>query len=282
MSRTILFATSPELPALTDDDRLAALALQRRGFTVEPLVWGEAGPDVRGATVVLRSCWDYHLRPGAFVAWIDGLTAAGVTLVNAAPTLRENLHKRYLLRLDAAIPPTELVPRGSAGRLAAIAGRLGAEELVIKPAISLSAFGTWRATAGDATAEARFAAQLAGGDLLVQRFVPEVVAGELSLVYFAGRYSHCVRKIPAPGDFRVQADFGGTRQPWTPDVDTLAAAGRIVEQAAADTVYCRVDGVRTAAGFVLMELELIDPVLFFAYAPGAVERFVAALTQRLG
>lgn len=282
-SDTVLFATSAEVPALTDDDRLAADALGRRGFDVRPLVWSDPGvPDARA--VVVRSCWDYHLRPDEFLAWIDRLAAAGTTVLNPPALLRTNLHKRYLLELadDVAIPPTELVPRGATATLRQLAARLDSESLVVKPAISLSAFGTWRTDAPDDAAEARFAAQLAGADLLVQRFVPDVAGGELSLVYFAGCYSHCVCKRPAPGDFRVQADFGGTRHPWRPDAATLAAADRVVARHAADALYARVDGLVTATGFVLMELELIDPVLFFAHAPDAADAFAAALTSRLG
>lgn len=282
MSDTVLFATSAEVPGLTDDDRLAADALRRRGFAVRPLVWSD--PDIPDArAVVVRSCWDYHLQPDAFVAWIGRLADSDATVLNAPALLRENLHKRYLLALDdVAIPPTELVPRGAAATLAQVAARLGDRRLVVKPAISLSAFGTWRTDALDDAAEARFAAQLAGADLLVQRFVPEVTDGELSLVYLAGRYSHCVCKRPAPGDFRVQADFGGSRRPWQPDASTLAAADRVVARHAADSLYARVDGIVTAAGFVLMELELIDPVLFFAHAPDAADTFAAALASRLG
>jgi glutathione synthase/RimK-type ligase-like ATP-grasp enzyme len=282
MRDTILFATSAEFSGLTDDDRSAADALRGRGFRVRPLVWSDRAA-VGDATVVVRSAWDYHLRPDEFLAWIDALAAAGARLVNPAPTLRWNLHKRYLLELAAdgvAIPPTELVPRGATTTLRTIAARLDADRLVVKPAISLSASGTWRTHITD-DAEPRFAAQREGADLLVQRYVPDVTDGELSLVYFAGRYSHCVRKLPAPGDFRVQAEFGGTRQPWRPDAAALATADRIVARHAADAVYCRVDGIVTAAGFVLMELELIDPVLFFAHDPAAVDRFAAALAARI-
>ena len=41
-----------------------------------------------------------------FLAWVDGLAAAGVPVVNAPAHLRWNLDKRYLRDLEAAGVPT--------------------------------------------------------------------------------------------------------------------------------------------------------------------------------
>jgi hypothetical protein len=38
--------------------------------------------------------------------------------------------------------------------------------------------------------------------------------------------------------------------------------------------YARVDGILTANGFQLMELELVEPELFFRAAAGSAARFV--------
>jgi hypothetical protein len=93
-------------------------------------------------------------------------------------------------------------------------------------------------------------------------------------VFFAGAYSHAVLKRPRPGDFRAQEDFGGTREPFRPSIDQLRQAREIVERVA-PVLYARVDVVDVGGAFVLMELELIDPVLFLAYdaeAPPAARR----------
>ena len=61
------------------------------------------------------------------------------------------------------------------------------------------------------------AALLAEGDVLIQPFLEEVErAGEVSLIYINGEYSHAVRKLPKPGDYRVQDHHGGTVQPTSP------------------------------------------------------------------
>jgi glutathione synthase/RimK-type ligase-like ATP-grasp enzyme len=285
MKGTIAFATSAAYATLTDDDHIAVDALRRAGWRVEALVWSEpAAARPLADAVVLRSCWDYHLHPRAFSRWVQGLADAGTPLLNPAAQVHWNLHKGYLLELardGVALPPTQLVHAASPRTLQALAAELGTADLVVKPAVSASAYGTWRTVRIGAAQEQRFARQLAHGDLLVQRYIPEIADGELSLLYFGGRYSHAVRKTPATGDFRVQVGHGGTHCAWQPDEAILAAAGDIVARCAAGALYCRIDGVPTADGFLLMEVELIDPVLFFEHAPGAADAFVDALQRRI-
>lgn len=285
MKGTIAFATSAAYATLTDDDGIAAAALRRAGWDVAPLVWSEpAAARPRADLVLLRSCWDYHLHPRAFSRWVQSVAGSGTPLLNPPAMVHWNLHKGYLLDLageGVLLPPTQLVDATSPRTLRALADDLGGGDLVVKPAVSASAYGTWRTERIGPTEEQRFARQLAHGQLLVQRFIPEIADGELSLVYFGGRYSHAVRKIPAAGDFRVQVGHGGTHRPWQPDPAVLAAADAIVARCAADAVYCRIDGVPTAHGFQLMEVELIDPVLFFEHAPYAADAFVHAFEQCL-
>lgn len=284
----VLLATSPDLPALDDDDRPLVEALGALGIGAAPLVWSDpAALDLPpGEVVVVRSCWDYHLHPARFLGWIDALEGRGVELVNPAPLLRWNLHKRYLVELgERGIPvvPTELVESGRGPTLAEVLARRGWERAVVKPAVSLSAHETWRLSRAEAAGqEARFAALRARGDVLVQRFVPEIVSeGEWSLVFLGGEYSHAVRKRPKAGDFRVQSDHGGRATPEAPPAWVLEGARRVLDSLAETPVYARVDGVAAGGRLLLMELECIDPSLFLGAHPPAAERLARLLTSRL-
>lgn len=285
----ILFATSAEYADLTEDDHLLAGALEARGVAVEPLVWNEvdAASVDAAALVLIRSCWDYHLHPERFIGWIEALHARGITVVNPPALVRWNMHKRYLLDLAArgvAIIPTVRVTPEDARPLAAILADAGWDEAVIKPAVSLNAWETWRERREDAGRdEARFAALRARGDVLVQPFMPQVAEeGEWSLVFFGTEYSHAVLKRPAPGDFRVQVEHGGSIAAVEPPPAVLAAAQATVRAAAPAPQYTRVDGVRVGDGFQLMELECIDPVLSFGLAPGSADRFAGVLSALVG
>src|SRR5437762_7887902 len=95
--RTVAFATSRQSPTLTDDDRLAADALSRRGIDVEAAAWD--APDVDWARfdrVVIRSTWDFHLRPDIYARWIRTFLDRPQQLWNPPAVILGNLGKRYL------------------------------------------------------------------------------------------------------------------------------------------------------------------------------------------
>lgn len=287
MSR-ILFATNRDNPELTADDRLAAAALGALGVHVAPVIWNEAEPESLEDVdaVVVRSCWDYHLHARAFGGWIDALEQAGVPVVNRPPLLRWNLHKRYLRELEergVEIVPTAWVEEGDAPALAELLATAGWREAVVKPAVSLSAYQTWRTSPGEAAEhEERFAALRTAGDVLVQRYVPEVTtAGEWSLVFFGGEYSHAVRKRPRQGDFRVQMDHGGHAVPEAPPPALIADAERAIASLPELPAYARVDGIEVRGRLVLMEMECIDPVLYLGTHPPAAERFARRLVAEV-
>lgn len=268
------------------DDRHLARALAELGASVTWCCWDD--PRVRWKDfdiVVLRSCWDYHLRPDAFLTWIRICVASGVTLVNHAVSVLATIHKRYLLELAAAgvpVPALELVTRGRRASLDEVLASRGWREAVVKPAISASAQDTWRVHQGASdSSSARFRDLLSRADVIVQEFVPEVVThGEQSLVFIDGEFSHAVRKQPAHGDFRTQSQFGAAVSACDPRPDVLAVARHALVVAGTASVYARVDVIDAAAGPLLMELELIEPQLFLGTAPMAATRFATALIER--
>jgi hypothetical protein len=223
------FVTSTGYPELTPDDRLAADALRDQGLDVEPVIWTDSGDRWRVLDgLVVRSPWDYHLAPDRFLSWIDRVQATGLPLWNPPGILRWNLNKGYLRTVEAwgfPIPPTRWIGRGSATPLVEHSMALGTDEAVIKPVIGASAQGVIRVTrASLADGEAHLRQILGSGDAMVQAFAPEVEsAGEWSLVFLGGKFSHAVVKTPRAGDFRVQHWAGALRQ-----------GGRISQERGAD------------------------------------------------
>lgn len=283
----IALATCGRLSRLTDDDRLLLEELRRRGAEAAPAVWDDPGTDwSRFEAVVIRSCWDYHLRLPEFLAWVDSLERARIALWNPVALVRANAHKTYLRQLASdgfPVVPTAWLGQGSRGRLADLLDERGWTDVVVKPAVSASAFGTLRISrgeAGEARAQRSFEDLIAAGDLLVQPFVPEIVSpGEWSFVFLGEAYSHAVLKRPAAGDFRVQDEFGGEIAGRAPSASLVAQAKRIAAWIPRPWLYARIDGVEIVGTLNVMEIELIEPSLFLASDVAAPARLADAILR---
>jgi hypothetical protein len=280
--------TYPKLPDLSPDDHPLRDALQALGASVHAVSWDD--PAVAWASfdaVVLRSCWDYHLRFAEFRGWLDRLEAGGVRLWNPPGVVRWNYDKTYLRDLagdGVVLPGTEWLAPGDAPDLVRLLGARGWDQAVVKPQVSASAYETWLTDRHrGATDQPRLAHLLQTGGVLVQEFVPEVMtAGELSLVYIAGAFSHAVRKRAGAGEFRVQERFGGWAEPATAGAAALEAGSRALARVPGPWLYARVDGVERDGGerFLVMELEVFEPQLFLEFSPPAARRLAEAILAR--
>jgi hypothetical protein len=282
----VALASCVELPEPDLDEAPLLAALAAAGITAKVLAWDDPTADWAAARMtVLRATWNYPLRPRAFLDWLEA-TARVTDLWNRLPAVRWSLHKKYLLDLErhaVAVTPTELVPQGSRRSLAAIAAARGWRDLVVKPAISASSYRTTRIRCGETvTGESHLRALVAEGDALVQAYLPSVEEyGERVLVWIDGELTHAVRKSPR---FDEDDETVSAALPIAPDEAALAAAAldRAAAVAGEPPMYARVDVAPGPVGDpVVMELELIEPSLFFAQSGEALRRFVAAIQRRL-
>ncbi len=264
------------LPEPDPDAVPLADALARAGVAYDVLGWEDPAVDwsAPGPTLI-RSTWNYAIDVNRYLAWIDVVDAAG-PLLNPRAVIRDNLHKRYLLALQARgvpIVPTTLVERGATLDLSTLA--LG--KFVIKPEVGAGSLGTRVFEAPSADADQHLATLTAQGAALVQPYIASVEDyGERSMIYIDGELSHAIRKSPR---FAGQSEMVSGPYPIADDeralaLDALAPYG--------DLLYARVDLARDAANQpCVMELELVEPSLFLAKRPGAADRFVAGLVRRL-
>lgn len=275
------FVTCSSKPELAIDDWEVANELNSSGIQIQAVPWdGDPVDWTLFDGIILRSCWNYHLQPQKFIRWLDLLEKQRLRVFNPVTALKSNLHKSYLLTLQqngVRIPETQLISQGSSVNLHEIMKSRGWEKAVVKPAISATAWKTFVAHADDTHDEQSFQNNLLECDLLIQNFISEIESGELSLIFFQKKFSHAVIKKPKVGDFRVQDNFGGTIEPLNPPVGIVKQAQSILNHIAEPLLYARVDGLVVNHQFLLMELELIEPVLFFKQAPAAAQLFTKAL-----
>lgn len=283
MQVNIALATSNQYPELIEGETLLLKAFLAAGYTARAVVWDDQSINWDSFTfVIIRSCWDYHKKVDAFRAWLDMLAKHNVVLLNPQDIVRWNMHKEYLIELQQAgvpIPPTKLIRQNDARSLQEILAEFTRGEFVAKPCYGASAFGIIKIDIRHANwpeVNKKFTKLLAHSDVLIQAFVPEIVNGEISAMLFGGELSHAVIKMPKIGDFRSQVELGGTESPIQLDDATLAGIRRLYAACNKKALYARLDFVQTASGPLLMELELIEPYLFFDFDEAAPARFVQA------
>jgi glutathione synthase/RimK-type ligase-like ATP-grasp enzyme len=273
-------------PSLTADDQLFQAALRADGIDAQPVNWDSDQAWESFDAIVIRSPWDYYKRFAEYSRWLDRLEAVSARVFNPTTLLRWNSNKIYLRQLDEAgilVPPTAWVTQGETVALADLMQQRHWEEVVVKPTVSATAYHTYRMGPSVSADDQRKVDELcATRDVMIQPYLSEVAsAGELSLLFFDGRFSHAVLKRPKRGDFRVQSDFGGTVEPAVPGAQIVAEAARVLAAAPARTLYARVDGCVVGGHFMLMELEVVEPCLFFKYDSAAASRMVTALKRKL-
>ena len=283
-------ATCMTLPEPDVDEAPLAAALAAGGFEAQLLAWDDPAADWDAPiATIIRSTWNYSLHVDAFKAWIDRVAASG-PLFNPREVICGNLYKRYLLELAARgvpVVPTTLVEKGEPFELPE-------GKLVIKPEVAGGSLGCRVFEAGDAAARAHLAALTARGAALVQPYVESVDGyGERSIVMIDGELSHAIRKTARfegdnekiDGPFPIADDERDVAEAALATIVTSAVAapdGAAPLRSTGDLLYARVDMARDANGRpMVMELELVEPSLFFTRGEGSAVRYVAGLRRRL-
>jgi glutathione synthase/RimK-type ligase-like ATP-grasp enzyme len=282
----IILATCRKRPQLTPSDARLSVELERLGARVTAVPWDLVAADAPNLPLVcLRSTWDYHLRAPEFRDWVTSVGASPGGLWNPPGTVLWNMDKAYLRDVASAgvaIPHSRWLSPGERPDIDAFLDETGASRAVVKPRISATAFGTHLVGPGARLGDDDWLPLESCGCLL-QEFVPEVQAGgEVSLVFVAGRFTHAVRKRPSPGDFRVQAEYGGTAEPIWANAALRAFGESALAAVPRAALYARIDAIETERGPVLMELELIEPELYLGESMLAARLLARELVAKAG
>lgn len=264
---------------------IAALqpACREAGIALVPVIWDDPVCDLsRFDAAMVGTCWDYMEKAEAFLATLQRISAA-MPLFNPLEIIRWNSRKTYLkdlARRGAPTIPTVWAETADAQTIDAAFATLGADDIVIKPVLGAGAWRQARLKRGDPLPAVE---ALPPADCMIQPFLPAVAAeGEYAFVFFDRVFSHCARKIPAGGDYRVQSEYGGREEIHHPSDAELALARSVLDCIEGDVLYARVDMLRGLDGqLALIEIELIEPYLYPEQGPEMGRIFAQALNQCL-
>ena len=261
-----------------------SIALAMADVSAVPTAWTDHVEDASGLTgyplVLGVLTWGYYERHADWLAATTLWGKAGVRIANPASVLGWNSDKSYLRRLETAgipIPPTAWSYQVTQAEVDAAFGRFGTDTLVVKPTVSGGAWKTVKVSRGETLTDAP------DGAAMIQPFLSELVAdGELSLLFFGGRFSHAVMKRATAGDFRVQVQYGGSYvYVAEPPAGAVALAERVLAAIDEPLLYARIDMVESPMGWVLMEAELVEPDFYLSQAPDGGRLFAEAVKARL-
>lgn len=240
---------------------------------------------------VLRSTWDYSQRLPEFLRWVDRISPL-TTLVNPREVVRWNTDKHYLAHLAKAgvpvVPSTFVEPGEDASRALDAFLANASDEFVVKPSIGAGSRDAQRYGRDERDAALAHAKRLldANRSVLLQPYLGRVDAhGETALIFFAGTFSHAIRKGPLlkRGEGPTRALFATEHiMPRTASAEEIAVAERtLAAMPFGELLYARVDLIHDDDGAPrVLELELTEPSLFFEHAPGSADRFACAIIER--
>lgn len=264
-------------------DDLVKPHLQALDWLVEDVSWHNKSVDYNQFDmVVVRSTWDYQAHSEAFQEVLETIEASNAVLQNSLALLQWNFSKRYLRDLEAKripILPTLWLEEFDSAAILNAYKHFDCAELIIKPWVSANADFTYRLSQEAFLFEQQSIKQaLASRPIMLQAFEKSILEkGEYSLFYFLGEYSHAICKSPAKGDFRVQEEHGGELSSMEPTSLMLKLGKATLEALPSAALYARVDMLETEAGLAIIEVELIEPSLYFNMDAKSPERFACAI-----
>jgi glutathione synthase/RimK-type ligase-like ATP-grasp enzyme len=269
-------------------DKLLIEPMRKLGWDAEEISWRKENVDWNYyAAVIVRSTWDYQNDSEKFLRVLESINNSSAHLENDLELMKWNMNKNYLFDLERKgirIVDTIWEKSFNPNNAYDYFNRLNSEEIIIKPNISANADNTFRLFEAKLSENMEKLEQIfTQREFMVQPFMQNIVdEGEYSLFYFNGTFSHSVLKKPKENDFRVQEEHGGIFKCFEPTQQQKSIAEKIVSKLPVLPLYARTDLVRTKDNdFALMELELIEPSLYFNMNTQSPERFAKAFDTRM-
>ena len=261
------------------------------GFQTELVLWKTAAARAgEFAAMLPLIVWDYFEtgNPQLFAGQMQK-AAEKTCVLNPPEILNYNSDKSYLDDLEARgapVIPSRVIDNVTQDSIKAAYTHFDCDQIVAKPQIGAGAWRQALLTKGEPFPEPD---QLPPGRAILQPFLPSVLSeGEYSFLYFDGVFSHAVNKRPKAGDYRIQSTYGGREHPYDPKPNELKTAQTVLSYLPQMPLYARVDLLRGLdAQLKLIELEMIEPYLYFPFANGeagdneGAKKLAAGVARRL-
>ena len=249
--------------------------------------------------LILGPVWGYSKQQTHFDDWLKRIELLKIPIQNSVRFIRWNFQKTYLKDLQSAglpILPT-IIAAGESNYEEVMHQALktfNTDDLIIKGVVDAAALGYRHIKPGDDVSAHFYQLLKHNKGAVIQPFLKEVSEkGELSFVFFGGKYSHCFVKVPVKNEERVQPFYGGKsfhicdtdiegslskiKESFRPDLqisESEIVSGRqqaqLISESLTDLLqkkhienptYKRIDGVMVNGKFLIMEVEGLEPYM---------------------
>ena len=235
--------------------------------------------------ILIRSTWDYQSRIQEFLKVLDSIDKSKSLLINPLPIIRWNIEKTYLIELEAkgiGTIPSLFQKKFSPKEIIQSFLKFNCDKIIIKPVVGANADNIILGSKFDIKSQLH---EIQGiySELphIIQPFLNSVLKeGEFSLIYFNEKFSHALSKIPKEGDFRVQEEHGGKiniikRLP----IKIQNLADKVIKVLPKNCFYSRIDILLMHGEPKVIEVELIEPSLYFNLDPESSKMFAHELIE---
>lgn len=273
--------TSQELSQLIPDENYLITALAQENLSAQPVIWNQKNNWSDYQAIIIRNPWDYFEHQELFFSTLQEISTQ-TKLFNSYPLVKWNLNKAYLFdlqKIGAHLAPTIRI--SGKENLLPLIQNSPYEDLVIKPLISAGAYLTYRFKKSHIPPDV-LNLPVDHYEFMLQPFLPDILTeGEYSFIYLGGHFSHAIVKRPKSGDFRVQSEYGGSVDPYAPSESELKMTDFIHSILPEKPHYARIDLARFEGKLVIMEVELLEPELFFRTSPGSAKLLAQSIKASL-
>ena len=281
MKKIALLTTENLGDHILDEDRLEKALENYSDVRSEYLPWSSDANWSDYDMVVIRTTWDYTQKHKEFLKALNKISQSGAKLFNSYELVSWNVDKIYLRTLSEKGVSTVESLYFDEPDFIEKAKSFKSDRFIVKPRIGASSEGINFVNLSELESIQKVHAEKQTH--FVQPFIKEIHQGECSYFFFNGEYKYAIRKTPKDGDFRVQEEYGGIITVHEPGEQELKEAKKTVDAVEEfKPLYLRVDAVLTEQGqWKLMELEAIEPSMFFRVVFNSAEDFAKAMLERL-
>ncbi len=275
----IYIASSEKYVGKIQEDIYICNACRNMGFFSEIATLKDIANRSESAdTVILKSIWGYHTDYHEFIEEISKLRKKSVILVNDYNFVFWNIDKcKYLNEINHInVVPTvslQLTNVDTMAKISAVISEIGkrfnTNTLVIKPCVSESGYLTFKYDINNNN-EAVITALKDNGQLnfIAQPYRFSISEGEVSIIVINGVPLYGIRRFP--GVFSDKLDPVHIKLVDVPIAirrEVSALKKFFLKKFGTLPNICRVDFLNADTGYEILEVELIDPDLYFRYIP---------------